>query len=148
MTDPNKILGINRLLAVAAQLQTTRFARHLDKLDMTVAQFSVISHLSRQDGPVSISSVANAVEVNQPAITKMVQKFQTAGWVDVQADPSDQRARRITLTQDGLKVIGRFYALVGPEAKACFGNWSDADLDDFNTLLKRVVHWLDENRLD
>ena len=147
MEKRETLIAVNRLLAITAQLQTTRFSKHLEGMGLTMAQFSVISHLANQSGPVSITRTAQAVEVLQPAVTKMVRKFENSGWLNVLPDPEDKRSRLIELTPQGHALIGQFYARVGPEAGACFGDWSKDDLEAFHHHLKRVVTWLDDNRL-
>lgn len=147
MTDPQDIIDVNRLLAVIAQLQTTRHARYLDGLGMTVSQFSVLSHLSRQSAPISISRTALAVEVLQPAVTKMVRKFETLSWVKITLDPDDKRSRLVEITPQGHQIIGQFYRLAAPDAKTCFENWHTNELTDLKTSLQRIAGWLDDNRL-
>jgi len=147
MNNPETLIDVNRLLAITAQLQTTRHAHHLDALGLTVAQFSVLNHLARQKAPSPISRIANAVEVLQPAVTKMMRKFESSGWVNILPDPNDKRARLIEITPKGHGVIGDFYAIAAPDARACFDGWNEEDLITFRNHLNRVVGWLDQNRL-
>lgn len=135
-----------RALSMTENLHGARMAKTLSKHDLTVQQFWVLNHIARQgrEGQ-SIASIARAVEVNQPAVTKMVQKFERLGWVESRGNG---RGRSIALTQTGGQMIGQVVATLAPDTAASLAGFSDAEIAQLTDGLERLAAWYDANRID
>ena len=72
-----KYVKLGTALSINTQLFSTRMGQMLDRFGLTEAQFSVLNHLARRmpEGQ-SVTAIAAAVEVKQPAVSKMVTKFE------------------------------------------------------------------------
>lgn len=136
-----------RQMSVAAQLHQTRMAQLLGQHDLTVAQLGVLSHLANVAAPgQSLARVAEAVEVNQPAVTKMVQKFDRMGWL-ARDENAPRRGRMLRLSPAGYQVLGMVQGAMAPQFRGALEGLSDADIRRLTQGLAEYTRWLDENRL-
>lgn len=120
----------------------------LSQFDVTLTQFAVLNHLARhQQQQSTISSIAAAIEVNQPGATKIVKKFTERGYLDVTRDPDDARKRYVVITGKGLAFIGEIMQSMGPDFAQWFVDWQPEELGQFIGNLQKLGAWLDENRL-
>lgn len=140
-------------LSIASQLFTSRMETLLESRGLTVAQFGILNHLARLQGadrqarPLRISDIASAVEVNQPAVTKAVAKFEGMGLVTTEASPDDRRARLVRIAPSGIGLLVELRSLFGPDVRAWSTLWSPEEVDRFNRDLEKLARWLDANRL-
>jgi len=117
--------------------------------DLNTTHFSLLNHLARQtDQPHTLSDLTGAMELNQPAISKIVNKFSKAGWVSVEKDTQDSRKKRVSITPAGHKLVGDVMQSLGPDVAQWFEEWEEDDLKQFGAYMGRLVGWLDSNRLD
>ena len=87
--------------AMADELQRRLAADGMD--DVRFADGVVFQHLV--EGPRSITSLAERLEVTQQAASKAVADLERRGYVARTADPDDARARRVALTARGEAAI-------------------------------------------
>lgn len=64
------------------------------------AQALCLKELAHNDG-MTQRDLAEVMCISRPTVTVMLQKMETAGLVERQTDPADQRYTRITLTESG-----------------------------------------------
>jgi DNA-binding MarR family transcriptional regulator len=64
----------------------------------------VLRHLG--DGPVRASRLVDECGVSKQAVSQQIAQLEAAGYVAVTADPSDARARVVTLTERGAAASG------------------------------------------
>lgn len=143
MTRPDfpPIVRLARALSITTQLYQSRMSQLLAPHDLTVAQFGVLNHLSRQgEEGQSVGEIAAAVEVNQPAVTKMVQKFDRLGWLA-------RTGRRLRLSAAGQAALGAVQRDLGPDFGRAFAGWSDEEQGTLTALLERLARHYDANRL-
>ena len=68
------------------QSYNTRLAQLLRSHDVTYLQYAVLDHIMRNRSKAeTISQISDAVEVLQPAVTKIVRNFQTVDCCRLQA---------------------------------------------------------------
>ncbi|MFX6728793.1 MarR family transcriptional regulator, partial [Acinetobacter baumannii] len=69
-------------------------------------RFSRIRALTRlQDGPRTLSELAEAMSIDAPAATVIVNDLESRGLVERQALPDDRRAKRVSLTAEGRRMV-------------------------------------------
>ena len=143
--DPQTMIRFARALAITSQLYQTRMNALLAPHDLTIAQFGLLNHLAHgpSDGE-PIADIARAVEVNQPAVTKIVQKFDRLGWLHI---TGSGRGRRVRLNDTGFGALGRVHESLGPDYGRLLGSWTPGDLDAFSGYLERLAQGYDANRL-
>ena len=147
MTDSNTEADIGLLLAIASQLFTTRVAAVVGRSGVTYTQFSMLNHLVVQPDS-TISEIANAMEINQPGVSKVVQRLAEADLVQVVADPHDSRRRRVSATAAGRSRLADAQRLLEQDGAAWFADWPIAHRTEFRDHLATLVGWLDSNRLE
>ncbi|WP_439140767.1 MarR family winged helix-turn-helix transcriptional regulator [Planktotalea sp.] len=143
-----KYVKLGTALGISTQLFSTRMAARLDRFGLTEAQFSVLNHLARRmpEGQ-SVTAIAAAVEVKQPAVSKMVSKFEGMGWARFEAIKGDARAKQVYLTKEGGAHLMSVQRSLLPDYVQMLDGWSDEDIAALTTQLFRLVGWLDQNRL-
>lgn len=142
--SPQARLGVQ--LGIVSQLYTGLLTRLLDPHGVTYPQFALLVHLSRRSGPARVSDMATAVELTQPAVTKMVQKFADAGWVTVQRDSADQRNRPVTMTAEGRTRVQAIQRDFGPTFDAMLQGWTTDEIARLTADLGRLTQFLDQAR--
>ena len=134
-------------LGILSQLYTTRMNKLLSEHGFTLSQFSVLSHCIRQsDEKWTISRLAKVMELNQPGITKIVQKLLGRGHLSAEKDESDSRRKYIQVTPSGLAELQSVYKSLAPDVTAWFREWDAKKMTDFDEHMKELNSWLDKNR--
>jgi MarR family transcriptional regulator, transcriptional regulator for hemolysin len=137
-------------LSIVSKLFSTRMGVLLEPHGLTQGQFSILHHVVRQpQGSDSrVSEIAAAVEVEQPAVTKTLAKFQNMGLIEMTPSATDKRAKLVKATPQAGQLLGKIYQDIGPDLFQVFNALEDTDLDVFITQLTTLGRWLDENRLN
>lgn len=148
LTGP-EVAECSTWLTIVAKLFGTRMQLLLEPHDLTQGQFSILHHITRQPPGqgVRISDIAAAVEVEQPAVTKTIAKFQIMGLVESIASPKDKRAKLVTATPAAGMLLGKIYQDIGPDLMKVFGAIDAGEVRMFTAQLKQLGQWLDANRL-
>jgi len=143
-----KIALTARQLAILTQLYSTRMDMLLKQHQTSLSQFGLLNHLanSPQDKH-SISELTEAMEINQPGVTKIVRKLGDEGLIDVVTDETDSRKRLVSIKSNGYKKIQEVNLALFPDVSQWFEDWDDTEIDKFTQLLTKLATWLDKNRL-
>jgi len=136
-------------LSIVSKLFNTRMSVLLAPHQLTPSQFSILHHVTRQrlEGAHTISQIAAAVEVEQPAVTKTITKFQNMGLVEIEANSSDKRSKLVRATSKADGLLGTIYQEIGPDLFKVFDSLNGSDIATFAAQLKTLGQWLDKNRL-
>jgi len=65
----------------------------------------MLEALALASGPLGVSEIADAIGVDQPRASRLVQQGVDRVWVRREADPDDARRTRIALTDEGSRMI-------------------------------------------
>ena len=68
---------------------------------MTYAHFELLNYLMRYGDGQTPAELAQVLMLTKGALTNILQKMETQGWVAVLADVSDRRKKRVRLTRTG-----------------------------------------------
>ena len=146
--SPARVVAAGRAtreLLVVEQLLGTRLAQALRPLGLSRTQFSVLSHLQRA-GEQTIGDVARAMEVNQPAVSKVLAALAAAGAVALRSADLDRRVRMVQITPDGKALLEDAQRAATPEVLLAFEGVDDRELDALATTLARIAKHLDRVR--
>ncbi|MEJ1089264.1 MarR family winged helix-turn-helix transcriptional regulator [Microbacterium sp. Mu-80] len=69
------------------------------------AVIRMLDALAAASDPLGVSELAEAIGVDQPRASRLVQQGVDRGWVRREADPGDARRTRIALTEEGSQKI-------------------------------------------
>ena len=115
---------------------SARINRSLAALGLNRSQLSTLACFSSQPNrSQTITSLAAAVDMNQPAVTKIVSYLVEREWLVTAADPSDARKRSLRITPQGLGVVIKAYGELTPTIDDAFTAFDD---DDIQWLLAKL----------
>lgn len=72
------------------------------------ARLRLLEALAAASGPLTVTELADAVGVDQPRASRLVQQSVEMGFVGREADPEDARRTRIALTDQGRAIVRGF----------------------------------------
>ncbi|MDT3345059.1 MarR family winged helix-turn-helix transcriptional regulator [Microbacterium aquilitoris] len=72
------------------------------------ARIRLLDALVHAENPLSVSEIAEAIGVDQPRASRLVQQAVELGFAAREADPDDARRTRIALTVEGRRRAGDF----------------------------------------
>ena len=113
-------------------------------LDLGRGSGRVKSLMWLAEGPMSLSGLAEAVGVDAPYATLIVDTLEERGLVMRQPDPADRRRKLVTLTPEGSKAIEKLQR-IEREPPPGFARLSAGELDTLEDLVRRVGAKPDEN---
>ena len=103
-SDLNTGLRFGFLIHDVSRLRRVAVDRALKPLGITRAQWWVLAFLSRRDG-MTQTALAADLDLTKVAIGGLLDRMETAGFVERRIDQSDGRARRVHLTRAGAKMV-------------------------------------------
>lgn len=134
---------LGQRLGIVSQLYAGLIARLLEPHGLTWPQFVLLSHLDRRGVPQRVSDMAAAVDLTQPAVTKIVQKFAGLGLAEIRSDPGDQRSRPVEITPAGqarLQAVQRSFA---PAFAELMAGWEAEEAERLIVDMARLAARLD-----
>jgi DNA-binding MarR family transcriptional regulator len=90
----------------AARALARRFDEAMRPLGLTNGQFSLMMSLNRPEPP-GMAAVASLLGMDRTTVTAVLKALQRRGLVKVTAHPADGRARLMTLTAKGRRLLAR-----------------------------------------
>jgi DNA-binding MarR family transcriptional regulator len=114
--------------------------------DMTLPQFVVLNHLVRLGPASSPNRLARAFQVRKGAMTNTLGHLERKGFVSIVGDPSDGRAKIVTITEAGRNARQAALAALRPSIEDLANAISVADLLTCLPILERVRSYLDRKR--
>ena len=109
-----------------------------DALDLGRGSGRVKSLMWLTEGPLSLSGLAEAIGVDAPYATLIVDSLEERGLVERQPDPADRRRKLVSLTPAGREAVARVLR-IQLEPPPGFGSLSAAELDTLEKLLWRIM---------
>jgi DNA-binding MarR family transcriptional regulator len=129
-------------IAIIGHLADTALAKALPR-ELSVAGFGVLNHFVRLNVEgESPARLARAFQVTKGAITYTLQQLEALGYVTLEPDPADARAKIVRMTKRGRKARDAGVALVDPGMKALIeviGAAEFAKALPFLTKLRQVL---------
>ncbi|MBU4464234.1 MAG: MarR family winged helix-turn-helix transcriptional regulator [Actinobacteria bacterium] len=106
------------------------------------ARLRLLEALAAASDPLTVSEVAEAIGVDQPRASRLVQQSVELGVVRREADPDDARRTRIVLTDEGAGLIRGFRGeRRGAVASALDGFTADEQAELARLLTKLAEAW-------
>jgi len=136
MSNRSRSLGqLVKAVHTAEQNLSALINRALAPMGISRSQLSVLARFSTQPNKSqSITSLVAGVDMNQPAVTKIVGYLIEKEWLISEADPSDARKKSLYLTPDGLGVVIKAYSVLTPVIDEAFEEFEDEAVQEL--LLK------------
>jgi DNA-binding MarR family transcriptional regulator len=103
--DLNTSLRFGFLIHDVSRLRRIVIDRALKPLGITRSQWWVLAFLSRRDG-MTQTALAADLDLTKVAVGGLLDRMESAGYVQRRADHDDGRVRRVYLTRAGSKLVG------------------------------------------
>ena len=104
---PDRTLGF--LVADIARLLRRSMDRRLQSLGLTQAQWRAIVYLSRDEG-MTQAALAESLEIQPITLTRLIDRMESAGWVERRTHPGDRRAVQLYLTPQSQPILEEMHA--------------------------------------
>lgn len=111
--------------------------RALKPLGITRAQWWVLAFLSRRDG-MTQTALAGDLDLTKVAVGGLLDRMETAGFVERRPDERDARARRVFLTRAGQKLVSTIRASVDTVETEILTTVTEVELDQAADVLLRI----------
>ncbi|MDX3104234.1 MarR family winged helix-turn-helix transcriptional regulator [Nonomuraea angiospora] len=105
-------------------------------------EYEVLDVIEGGDGSVTVSTVAQALSVDQPRASRLVAAAVTAGLVRREADQADGRKSWLVLTEAGQAALEQAHRARQAAFAAVMEEWPEEDRAEFARLLTRFVEGL------
>ncbi|HET8927673.1 MAG TPA: MarR family winged helix-turn-helix transcriptional regulator [Microbacterium sp.] len=103
------------------------------------ARLRLLEALSAASGPLSVSEIADAIGVDQPRASRLVQQAVDMRLVRREADPDDARRTRIVLTDEGAKIVRSFRGDRREAVAEALAGFTDQERIDLARLLAKLA---------
>ncbi len=135
--DLNNNLRFGFLIHDVSRLRRIVVDRALKPLGITRSQWWVLAFLSRRDG-MTQTALAADLDLTKVAIGGLIDRMESAGFVERRSDASDARAKRIYLTKAGQRLVGTIRAGVDEVELEILRGISEADLNQAAATLRGI----------
>lgn len=129
---------INMALVRAARAHRAAAAQLLAEVGLHPGQEALLMELWQGDGQTQ-AELAEALAVEPPTITKMLQRMEAAGLVQRKPHPDDRRAQRVFLTARGKRLQQKVDRLLGQLATKSVAGLSDRQQATLRSMLNTVT---------
>lgn len=132
-------------IGIIGQLSGHAFEKAMPE-GMTLAQFSVLNHLCRLGDGWTPQRIARAMQVTKGAMTGTLKHLEGKGLVVITPDPSDGRAKRVNITDEGRAMRDACIGTMAPMMRDLLEDFSPAEIGGVVPVLAAVRAWLDQRR--
>lgn len=138
MEQPPITSSLTYLLAQANRVVSSALERSLAAEGAQVEHWRILEVLSNEQGR-SMGELAQLVLMNHPALTKMMDRMVSRGWVHRAADEADSRKVLVFITDEGLEFVARLRERVESYQESLFDSIGDRRADQLKKLLNTLI---------
>lgn len=103
------------------------------------ARMRLLDALAVASGPMSVSEVGEAVGVDQPRASRLIQQAVDLGLVRREADPDDARRTRVALTDEGTRIVRGFRGQRREHLSQALADFTADERADLARLLTKLA---------
>jgi DNA-binding MarR family transcriptional regulator len=145
VVEDRSVAAIETAMVAVRRRQSRRaLARAAGASGVDIAAQEVLDAVDAAGGPVGVTGIAEALDVDQPRASKLVAAAVQAGLLRREADQADGRRSVLALTTAGRDRLDRMRAFRRTRFAAAMDDWTDAERAAFADLLTRFVAGLDD----
>lgn len=142
--DPQAFRLMNEI-GIIEQLARSAFERVMPH-ELTLAQFGVLNRFVRFGKPASPLELARAFQVSKATMTSTLQRLEAKAFISVAANPSDGRAKIITITAEGQRARDDAIRAAAPMLRQLETALGPELIEGLLPRLEEVRIYLDQNR--
>ena len=135
--DPQRSFGF--LLHDIARMMRRQFTRRVQALGLTQTQWQALVHLSRNEGIRQVA-LAEILEIQPITLARLVDRLQSAGWVQRRPDPNDRRAFQLYLTERAKPLLEQLWDTAKAIREEAMAGLTDADRSQMIEALCTIKH--------
>lgn len=128
---------INFMLTKAQQTVYQYFKGRLADFDVTPVQYGVLQCLWQEDG-LTPGQIAASLCLDGSTITGVLDRMENKGLVKRTPDPSDRRALRVILTEQGTRLREPVQRVIEEANRCILDRLSKEEQEQFITYLERI----------
>ena len=135
-TDERLANGISRLML----LKGTCYVHVLEDLklmELSIRQLGYLKLLNRPDG-VTMSEIAERLDLSKPTVTQMVRKFIKIGYAEKEVCPQDGRKFYIHLTVKGRSLAEMDSLVINEMVQKVEARLSKEDIETLTNILEKI----------
>lgn len=132
-------------IGIINQLAETFLRRVLPK-PLTIAQFHVLTHLTRLPGQHTPTAITSAFQVTKGAMTHTLALLSKNGWVSISADPNDGRSKQVEITPEGEKIFQTTVTKLGPYFTGMSAAFPAEEIETLTKTLTKIRIFMDAAR--
>lgn len=103
------------------------------------ARMRLLDALAAASHPLSVSEVGEAIGVDQPRASRLIQQAVELGLVRREADPDDARRTRVALTEQGTRLVRGFRGERRERLQTALADFSDEERAELARLLAKLA---------
>ena len=104
-----------------------------------LARLRVLDALAAATAPLSVSEIGDAIDVDQPRASRLVQQCVERGLVRREADPDDARRTRIVLTDEGHAFVRTIRGARRESIESALAGFTDQERAELARLLAKLA---------
>ncbi|MFI9840751.1 MarR family winged helix-turn-helix transcriptional regulator [Nonomuraea sp. NPDC051941] len=140
MYEDKYISAVERAMVAIRRRQSRRVLAR--QQGVVGPEYEVLDVIEGADGSVTVSTVAQALSVDQPRASRLVAAAVAAGLVRREADQADGRKAWLVLTEAGQAALEQAHRARQAAFAAAMEEWPEEDRAEFARLLTRFVEGL------
>ncbi|MCG2622629.1 MarR family winged helix-turn-helix transcriptional regulator [Arthrobacter sp. I2-34] len=138
--DPSLLADdITFLIAKARSMATAMANQRLNRYDLDLRMYSVLSVVKYGDGP-SQRELADFLVLDARQVMYVIDALESSGLVERTTDPADRRSNIIRATEKGLDVVEKAELIVRQVEEEYLAVLDPDQVQNLRTLLNRVVN--------
>lgn len=134
---------IGFLIHDVSRLRRTVVDHALRPMGVTRSQWWVLANLSRHNGKGMMQTeLAKVMDVGKVTLGGLIDRLEATGLVKRQPDPSDRRAKRVVMTQKGIKLLADIQEIAADVNAQIMGGIPRNDVARAETVLYKMKQQL------
>ena len=122
------------------QISVSIFAENMkaNGIDLTSPQFAALTILGENPG-IDQATLAGMIALDRPTIGGVVERLANKGLVERKISDADRRAKRLSLTPEGMAMVRRMHPLVVASQAKILEGLSDQEKHQFTVLAEKIT---------
>jgi MarR family transcriptional regulator for hemolysin len=138
----NSLRTFGFLLKDVSRLYSRNFERHAARLQLTLDQCRVLTHLARNEG-ISQARLADLADADPMTMGRLLERMEADGLIERRPDPDDRRARTLFLRDAAVPLLQEIWHLSDVARAEAFSGLNAGDKGQLLALMQRIHANLD-----
>lgn len=135
----NEMIPLGRLIHMVNQKKDRLLNDYLSPMDITATQFKTLCSI-RCAVCITPVELKKVLSVDLGALTRMLDRLVSKGWIERLPNPHDKRGVLVQLTTDGAAICEQCHQVVGPHLnQELTKNLTAEEIAILEQLLKKIL---------